>query len=166
MRTQRDTAAGVIVYYRDGRRCRFLLLLSRLTRRPLWEFPKGGVDGNETLLEAGFRELREETGLGPDDVRQLPQFERMERYRFTVGSGTERVMIRKQVTYFLAEALHERVRLSAKETLDFAWVELPEALRRVRYAERRRILEEAAAVAGCGDAGHETAVADDRATGA
>jgi 8-oxo-dGTP pyrophosphatase MutT (NUDIX family) len=149
MRTQRDTAAGVIVYHRDGSRCRFLLLLSRLTRRPLWEFPKGGVDGEETVLEAGFRELHEETGLGPDDVRQVPGFQRTERYRFTVGGGTDRVMIRKQVTYFLAEALHERVRLSAKETIDYAWVELPEALRRVRYAERRRILEAAAETAGC-----------------
>ncbi|GBU10148.1 RNA pyrophosphohydrolase [Gammaproteobacteria bacterium] len=36
-----------------------------------WQFPQGGIDENETPLEAMFRELKEEIGLAPDDVEVL-----------------------------------------------------------------------------------------------
>src|SRR4051812_42639394 len=68
MRYRRDVSAGIIVFHRSPEGCRFLLLLSRLTKRPLWEFPKGGVDEGETVLQAALRELQEETGLEPGDV--------------------------------------------------------------------------------------------------
>ena len=66
-------------------------------------------------------------------------------------------MVRKQVTYFLAEALREEVVLSQAETSAFAWIPLQTAMRRVRYAGRRRMLEEAAALTGCASAGKRNA---------
>ena len=33
-----------------------------------WQFPQGGIDSAESPEEAMFRELKEETGLNPDDV--------------------------------------------------------------------------------------------------
>lgn len=149
MRYRRDTSAGVIVFHRVGRRCRFLLLLSRLTKRPLWEFPKGGIDKGETALDAALRELEEETGLSPEDVTLVPGFEHTERYRFTLSQGDERTIVQKQVTYFLAEARRRRVRLSAKEAHKHAWLDLEDAMKRVRYPARRRILQAAAHAARC-----------------
>jgi 8-oxo-dGTP pyrophosphatase MutT (NUDIX family) len=149
MRYRRDVSAGIIVFHRSPDGCRFLLLLSRLTKRPLWEFPKGGVDEGETVMEAALRELHEETGLAAGDVSMCEGFQHKEDYRFTSGKGEERILIRKAVTYFLAEANRTEVTLSAHEASDYVWLPLPEALTKVRYAARRRMLEAAARAAGC-----------------
>jgi 8-oxo-dGTP pyrophosphatase MutT (NUDIX family) len=149
MRYRRDVSAGVIVYHRGSDGCRFLLLLSKLTKRPLWEFPKGGVDEGETLLQAALRELEEETGLSRDQVRIVDGFEHKEDYRFTSGKEDDRVFVRKAVTYFRAEAAHTDIRLSAHEASDFAWLTLAEARTKLRYAARRRMLDAAATASAC-----------------
>jgi len=149
MRYRRDRSAGVIVFRRTDSGCRFLLILSRLTKRPLWEFPKGGVDADETPREAALRELEEETGLGASAIRLVDGYEAHEEYRFTIGSGPDRMLVRKEVTYYLAEALTDVVRLSTNEARSHAWLELEEAQRRLRYAARKRMLADAARAAGC-----------------
>lgn len=155
MRYRRDRSAGVIVFHRAADGCRFLLLLSRLTRRPLWEFPKGGIDKGESLAEAALRELREETGLGTDDIRLIPGFQHREEYRFTSGSGDRRVFIRKEVTYLLAEAMSTDITLSAHEASQFAWLPLDDAVRKIKYKARREMLRSAAGIAGCTNATSE-----------
>jgi bis(5'-nucleosidyl)-tetraphosphatase len=149
MRYRKDRSAGVIIFHRSEEGCRFLLLLSRLTKRPLWEFPKGGVDAGETLAEAAMRELQEETGLAPDSVRLIPGFEHSEEYRFTSGKGEGHTLVRKEVTYFLAESLSTDVQLSAHEASQFAWLTLDEALRKLKYKARREMLRRAAMHGGC-----------------
>jgi 8-oxo-dGTP pyrophosphatase MutT (NUDIX family) len=149
MRYRRDRSAGVIVFHRDTDGCSFLLLLSRLTKRPLWEFPKGGVDSGETLQQAALRELQEETGMHADDIRLVPGFEHREEYRFTSGKGDGRTLVRKEVTYFLAEAAGTEVRLSAHEASQFVWLPLDDALKKLKYKARREMLRQAAEFAGC-----------------
>jgi bis(5'-nucleosidyl)-tetraphosphatase len=146
---ERHSSAGVIVFLRGPDGCEFLLLRSRLTRRPLWEFPKGGIDDGESPHAAALRELSEETGYDEADVRLVDGFERAEDYYFTSTRDGERILVRKRVVYYLAEVQHADVRISTQEASDFAWLPLAEAVRRLRYPARRRILEEAAEVAGC-----------------
>lgn len=152
-RHRRDVSAGVIVFHRSPEGCRFLLLRSRLTRRPLWEFPKGGVDEGETLEQAALRELREETGLAAADVRFVDSFARAEDYRFTAGDGQDRTFVRKRVTYYLAEALHTEITISPEEASRFAWFTPSETRRRLRYKARRAMLDAAMKAAGCAEDG-------------
>lgn len=153
MRYRRDKSAGVIVFHRHDAGCRFLLLLSRLTKRPLWEFPKGGVDAGETLEQAALRELLEETGLGAAEITLIPPFQHREEYRFSSGQGDARTLIRKEVTYFLAESSSLEVRLSAHEASQYAWLPLDEAIRKIKYKARREMLRQAAISAGCSSEG-------------
>ena len=46
-----------------------------------WQFPQGGVNPEETLLDAMYRELWEEVGLGPEDVEVIGCTRRWLRYR-------------------------------------------------------------------------------------
>ena len=42
-----------------------------------WQLPQGGLEAGESPVEAAWRELAEETGLGPNDVRlseELPDW--------------------------------------------------------------------------------------------
>src|SRR4051812_17473196 len=85
MRRVSQIAAGIVLFHVvDGER-RYLLVRSALTRRPIWEFPKGGVEAGETDEIAAERELQEEAGVRADDYRVLGGFREEERYVFTQG---------------------------------------------------------------------------------
>ena len=43
-----------------------LLICERATTPGAWQFPQGGVDAGESLVDALYREVREEVGLRPE----------------------------------------------------------------------------------------------------
>lgn len=45
-----------------------VLLAKRIGYKDAWQFPQGGIDGNETPEQAMYRELEEELGLTKDSV--------------------------------------------------------------------------------------------------
>lgn len=54
-----------MVRHDDGR----VLVFQRAGQPGAWQLPQGGMDRGETPECAAWRELEEETGLGPDHVR-------------------------------------------------------------------------------------------------
>lgn len=143
MKREWHHSAGVIVFRHDSPR-EYLLMRSALTKRPVWEFPKGALEAGETEREAAERELAEETGLRPGDYTLLEGFQEEERYSFTRGSGSEIRLIQKRVDYFLAAWQRGEVRIS-REASRFEWVSAAEAVRMLRFPEKRRILVRAEA---------------------
>src|SRR5690606_8688663 len=141
MKREWHHSAGVIVFREDSPRS-YLLMRSALTRRPVWEFPKGAIETGESKLEAAERELLEETGLGDGDYTLLDGFQEEERYYFTRGAGEDLCLIRKRVDYFLAEWQRGEVRVS-REASRFEWAGADDALRMLRFSEKRRVLRAA-----------------------
>jgi len=74
MTTIHERSAGVIPYrLEDGDRVLlYLILHSATVRNPRakWEFPKGGVEANETARQTAAREFQEETGLSDWSFRE------------------------------------------------------------------------------------------------
>ena len=62
----KTTSCGVIIT--DGTR----LVMGHITGGKNWDIPKGGMDPNESFLQAAVRELREETGLEVDPTVLSP----------------------------------------------------------------------------------------------
>jgi bis(5'-nucleosidyl)-tetraphosphatase len=141
MRRESHHSAGIVLF-RDTPERDFLLLRSALTRRPVWEFPKGAIEAGETEQEAAERELREEAGLRVGDYEVLDGFIDVERYFFTRGSGADQLLIHKQVTYFIARWHQGEIRISPEATR-YQWANATAAERRLRFPEKRRVLANA-----------------------
>ena len=54
---------GIIVANDQGQ-----VLWARRVGQDAWQFPQGGINSNESVEEALYRELKEETGLDPSHV--------------------------------------------------------------------------------------------------
>ena len=144
MRRVAQTAAGIVLFHVVGGERRYLLVRSALTRRPIWEFPNGGVEAGETDAVAAERELREEAGMRESDYRVLGGFREEERYVFTQGKGEARTLIVKRVVYFLAESHTDAVTIS-HEAEAYRWAPYDEAYRLLRFPGKRAVLERAEA---------------------
>ena len=67
---------GIVLAREDGR-----VFWARRAGQDGWQFPQGGMNTDETPLEAMYRELTEETGLLPKHVRVLGSTPGWLRYR-------------------------------------------------------------------------------------
>ena len=87
---------------------------ARRTGEDSWQFPQGGIRQNETPEEALYRELAEEVGLGPDDVKVLGRTQSWLRYRIPqrylrhAGRNGRRCIGQKQLWYLLKLVGHEQ----------------------------------------------------------
>ena len=68
---------GIIVANHIGQ----LLWARRIGGQDAWQFPQGGMDANESLEQTLYRELDEEIGLTPEDVKIIDVTKGWLRYR-------------------------------------------------------------------------------------
>lgn len=67
---------GIIIANNQGQ-----VLWARRCGQDAWQFPQGGIKYRETPEQALYRELKEEIGLAPEDVRMLATTRGWLRYR-------------------------------------------------------------------------------------
>ena len=56
------------------------ILLAKRYKQDAWQLPQGGIDKDETELDALYRELEEEVGLAPEQVSLLAKTPKWLRY--------------------------------------------------------------------------------------
>ena len=121
---------GGAVAVRLGEKPRYLLVRARLHPEH-WLFPKGHVDGDESLEETAVRELAEEAGVAGRVMAALGH------------SGYAFEGKRIEVHYYLVEATG---RAGAGEPdRDPTWLSYDAALKRIVFFDLHRILEAAEA---------------------
>ena len=119
---------GGAVAVRLGEKPRYLLVRARLHPEH-WLFPKGHVDGDETLEQTAVRELAEEAGVAGRVLAPLG------------SSGYAFEGKRIEVHYFLVEATG---RAGAGEPdRDPTWLSYDAASKRMVFFDLHRILEAA-----------------------
>jgi 8-oxo-dGTP pyrophosphatase MutT (NUDIX family) len=131
--TVEATSAGAILF-RDTRGEREYLLLK--SRPGDWEFPKGGVEGEEELQQTAIREVTEEAGI--EEFRLIDGFRKEYDYVFEANGKT----IHKTVHLFIARSFEASAELSS-EHRDMQWRDYDQALNTITQDGPRNILEDA-----------------------
>lgn len=134
-----DHSAGGIVIRRQGNQVLFLLIKDSYGN---WSFPKGGIEGGETPLQAAQREIGEEVGL--TDLKPIRSLGRVE-FWFKDKWKDPGQKVKKFVEYFLLEDFgNQRVRPQQEEgILGAEWVTAEESLNRLSYKNLKAITERA-----------------------
>jgi 8-oxo-dGTP pyrophosphatase MutT (NUDIX family) len=94
--------------------------------------PKGHVDSGETPVQAAQREVREETGIVAEPVRELGET----RYWYRRGGRT----IGKEVQFFLFRHAGGDISEHDDEVEDVRWIPIEQAARKLSHAAEREIV--------------------------
>lgn len=117
---------GIILMRADG-----MVFWARRVNRDGWQFPQGGMNTDETPIEAMYRELEEETGLLAHHVEVLGVTPGWLRYRLprrSIRTNSKPVCIGQKQVWFLLKlnADDSAVRLDGTDTPEFddwRWVD-------------------------------------------
>jgi putative (di)nucleoside polyphosphate hydrolase len=106
-----------------------------------WQFPQGGVNRGERVEDALFRELMEEIGLQPADVKVLGSTRGWLRYRLPRQYVRDRCIGQKQRWYLLELLTGEsNLRFDSTDAPEFdrwRWVDFWTPVKEVVYFKRR-----------------------------
>lgn len=134
-KTIREISAGFIIYRRTKEGIAYLLLYHG---GGYWNFPKGKIEAGEKSFRAALRELKEETGLGRNDLVFREYFRTTDKYVFF--RGRERIF--KIVIFYLAESKRSDVKLSYEHE-GYGWFLRRDAMRMLKFRNLRDILKQA-----------------------
>ena len=127
-----EITSGAVVYRKNNGEIAYLLLESQ-NKGHFWGFPKGHVEGNETLEETAKREIKEETQLVlPIDT----SFHVYTEYDLPNGN-------RKQMTLYTADLTQsEDIHLQAEEIKNCGWFNYADARERLTYDNLKQLLDQ------------------------
>jgi putative (di)nucleoside polyphosphate hydrolase len=123
-----------------------------------WQFPQGGIDEGETAEQTMYRELYEEVGLKPQDVKILTVTNNWLRYKLPkrlIRQGSSPVCIGQKQKWFLlqlvcAEEDVDLLQSGHPEFDDWRWVSFWYPVRNVVSFKRdvyRRVMKEFSSIA-------------------
>lgn len=128
-----ERSAGAVIFRKENFTRKYLLLHYPAGH---WDFPKGGIDNNETPKETAIREVKEETGI--TDLNFITGFEERVSYFYRKGGKT----VHKEVIYFLAETKQEIISLSW-EHMGYVWLPFSEAYKKLTFKTSKDVLKKA-----------------------
>lgn len=116
---KKTVSAGIIIFRKTPEGLKYLLLYKG---KGYWNFPKGKIEGEERSWQTALREIKEETGLRPNELKFQSNFKAYERFTFRLNKEN----IFRVVILYLAETHQPRVQISPEHE-GFGWFTFSEA---------------------------------------
>jgi putative (di)nucleoside polyphosphate hydrolase len=116
--------AGVVIVVRHPD-LEHVMAFERVDARGSWQLPQGGMNEGEAPVDAAWRELLEETGLGPDHVDVLAEYPDWVAYvwpdELRKGKASRRDRIGQVQRWFLFSAHHDDIEPAPDGSEFVAW---------------------------------------------
>lgn len=135
MVTKNNHSVGIILFHRFPRKIMYLLLKQHQGH---WGFPKGHIEKGEKLIDTAVRELKEETGIKKINFIKKKVLLKDE-YSFKNGKSK----VNKNVDYYIAESLVDKVKIDGKEIINYKWLSLEKSYDRLTFNKSKKILKRA-----------------------
>lgn len=130
-------AVFIVTYRKKGKKIKYLLLRRKLHWLG-WEFPKEGIEKNETPLQTVIRGLKEETG---QKATKITNCNFSGKYRYEKKYPDRKGEIGQKFSLFSAELKSNTVKLDRKEHSAYKWLNYEEAVKIIDYPEKKKSLE-------------------------
>ena len=132
------------------------VLIAGRRGRKGWQFPQGGVQRRESAEQAMYRELQEEVGLEPDDVKVAGVTREWIRYRLPKKYQRKEVQplcVGQKQRWFLLSLVSdpEKLRFDATDQPEFdrcRWVDYWQPVEEVIYFKRKVYIRALTELAG------------------
>lgn len=131
----REISAGIIIYRKTVEGIKYLLLYHGGN---YWNFPKGKLEQSERGMDAAFREVKEETGLGKNDLVLRDQFRVTNKFSFF----RDKRKIFKVVIFYLAQSRKREVMIS-QEHNGYGWFVYRQGVKMLKDKSVQDILSKA-----------------------
>lgn len=124
-------SAGAVIYRRHKKEREFLLVQSEKTH--YWNFPKGHLEGEESMQEAASRVVYEDVGLQPEFDFSFHQAQ-----TYLIGEDTWRQAILYPARYVEGQ----KIKINSPKISRFVWANYERALALLEFPEMKNILAE------------------------
>lgn len=128
--------ASVVVFYKN----KFLIVCkkSRSFGGKFWQFIQGGIEKNESPIQAIKRELREETGL--TKIKILFKSKHANKYDWPKNLQKERNLRGQKQQFFFVELIKkQKIKINKNELIAFKWAEKKELLKLFKISNQIRL---------------------------
>jgi len=126
----------IVTYSKTIEGIKYLLLKRKLHWKG-WEFPKGGLKKNESIIKGLKREVKEETGKPPLDIKK---FDTSGKYKYKQELKDREGVAGQTYSLYSAEIKAGSIRLDKLEHSDYKWLNFEQALRKLTWPNQRRCL--------------------------
>ena len=130
-------AVFVVAYAKTKEEIKYLVLKRKYHWRG-WEFPKGGINPEETKKAAAKRETLEETG---EKVRRIKRFNFHGKYRYKKRLSDRKDFEGQEYSLFAAEIKFGKIKFDRMEHSGYKWLSFGDALKQLTFQNQKKSLK-------------------------